>query len=52
MIPMLAAAYLMFWLVLVRALLVRADLVAPTCARCGLQHERRQLGERVCRCER
>ncbi|HEY7604750.1 MAG TPA: hypothetical protein VH760_10860 [Gaiellaceae bacterium] len=49
---MLAAAYLMFWLVLMRALLVRADVVAAICARCGLRYEREQLGERVCRCGR
>ena len=51
MIPMLAAAYLMFWISLVRALLVRAEVVAP-CPRCGLKFERRQLGERICTCGR
>jgi hypothetical protein len=52
MIPMLAAAYLMFWISLVRALLVRAEAVAPLCPRCGLKYERRQLGERICTCSR
>ena len=52
MIPMLAAAYLMFWISLVRALLVRAEVVAPLCPRCGLKYERRQLGERICTCGR
>ena len=37
---------------LLRALLVRAQLAAPLCARCGLKYEREFLGERVCRCER
>jgi hypothetical protein len=40
----------MLWLVLVRALLVRARVLAPTCGRCGLKLERSTLGERVCRC--
>jgi hypothetical protein len=42
--------YAMLWLVLMRALLVRAKLVAPTCARCGLSLERRSLGDRICGC--
>ena len=44
------APYAMLWLVLMRALLVRARLVAPTCARCGRTRERRHLGERICAC--
>ena len=44
------APYAMLWIVLMRALLVRARLVAPTCARCGLTRERRRLGERICAC--
>ena len=47
---MLLAAYLLFWMALVRALLVRAGSLAPMCARCGLKYERQFLGERVCRC--
>jgi hypothetical protein len=50
MIQMLLAAYLLFWMALVRALLVRAGSLAPMCARCGLKYERQFLGERVCRC--
>jgi hypothetical protein len=42
--------YSMLWLVLMRALLVRARLVAPTCARCGRTRERRHLGEPICAC--
>ena len=46
------APYAMFWLVLVRALLVRARVLAPTCSRCGLKLERDELGERICACGR
>jgi hypothetical protein len=42
--------YGLLWVTLMRALLVRARLLPPTCARCGLTFERRALGERVCRC--
>jgi hypothetical protein len=51
MIPLLVAAYVLFWMALVRAFLVRAGSLAPTCARCGLKYERDALGERVCRCD-
>jgi hypothetical protein len=44
------APYAMLWLVLMRALLVRARLLAPTCSRCGLRLERIRLGDRVCAC--
>jgi hypothetical protein len=39
-----------FWATLMRALFVRAQLLPPTCARCGLRYERRALGETVCSC--
>jgi hypothetical protein len=52
MIPMLVTACVLFWMALVRALLVRAGSLAPLCARCGLKYERESLGERVCRCDR
>jgi hypothetical protein len=42
--------YVLLWATLMRALLVRARVLPPTCARCGLRLERRALGERVCRC--
>jgi hypothetical protein len=44
------APYAMMWIMLMRALLVRARLVTPTCTRCGLKRERRRLGERICAC--
>lgn len=37
-------------LTLMRALLVAAKIVPPSCARCGVQFERRALGEPVCHC--
>lgn len=43
-------SYIFLWATLMRALLVRARVLPPTCARCGLQFERRELGDRVCRC--
>jgi hypothetical protein len=42
--------YALLWATLMRALLVKARVLPPTCARCGLPFERRALGERVCRC--
>jgi hypothetical protein len=41
-----------FALTLMRSLLVAAKVLPPTCARCGVQLERRALGEPVCTCER
>ncbi|MGH2997488.1 MAG: hypothetical protein ACRDN6_15590 [Gaiellaceae bacterium] len=35
---------------LMRSILVRAHVVPPSCGRCGLPFERRELGERVCAC--
>lgn len=41
-----------FALTLMRGLLVAAKVLPPSCGRCGVQFERRALGEPVCRCER
>jgi hypothetical protein len=46
----LIAPYAMLWLVLMRALLVRARVLAPMCSRCGLKLERDRLGDRICAC--
>lgn len=43
-------AYVLLWATLMRALLVKARVLPPTCARCGLPFERKALGERVCAC--
>ena len=48
--PYLAVPYLAFGAALMRALLVRAEVLPPTCGHCGLRYERRHMGERVCRC--
>jgi hypothetical protein len=48
--PLLIMLYGLLWVTLMRSLLVRARVLPPTCARCGLRFERRALGERVCRC--
>ncbi len=39
------------WLTVARAMLVYAHKLPPTCHRCGLRFERRNLGESVCRCD-
>lgn len=49
--PTVILMELVFGVTLIQALLVAARVVAPSCARCGIQRERRALGERVCRCE-
>jgi hypothetical protein len=47
----LAVPYAMLWIVLMRALLVRARLLVPTCPRCGRRRERSRLGEPICACK-
>jgi hypothetical protein len=42
--------YVFAWATLMRALLVKARILPPTCARCGLALERRALGQTVCGC--
>ena len=37
---------------LTRAVLVKLQVVAPTCAGCGLPRERRSMGEQICGCRR
>jgi hypothetical protein len=46
----LIPAYFVLGAVLFRALLVRANVIPPSCGRCGRTFERRELGEPVCRC--
>jgi hypothetical protein len=48
--PVFVVSYLALWVCLMRALLVRAAVLPPTCGRCGLRFERRALGETVCSC--
>ena len=35
---------------LMRALLVQAQRVSPSCGSCGMPLERRELGEQICTC--
>jgi len=42
--------YLCLWACLMRALLVKAQVLPATCGRCGLVYERRALGETICSC--
>jgi hypothetical protein len=44
--------YFVFFATLMRALLVRANVAPPICARCGHKLERRELGETICNCSR
>ncbi|MDQ2982386.1 MAG: hypothetical protein M3R70_00455 [Actinomycetota bacterium] len=48
--PAYLVPYLLLFVAFMRALLVRAEVLPPTCARCGLKYERKHLGENVCRC--
>jgi hypothetical protein len=41
----------MVWVVLLRTLLVEADLLPRTCRRCGRPVERSRLGEEICSCD-
>jgi hypothetical protein len=50
--PALAISYFVLWAAMMRALLVRAQILPATCNRCGLPYERRELGENVCSCAR
>ncbi|MGB2875962.1 MAG: hypothetical protein WBB76_10885 [Gaiellaceae bacterium] len=50
--PVLVLPYVALLAAMMRALLVRADILPPTCGRCGLRYERRHLGELVCSCTR
>jgi hypothetical protein len=48
--PVLFLPYFALWATLMRALLVKAGVLAPTCARCGFRLERQHLGETICSC--
>jgi hypothetical protein len=50
--PVLFVPYFALWAALMRALLVKAGVLAATCARCGLRFERQHLGETICSCSR
>jgi hypothetical protein len=48
----LVLPYFVLWASLMRALLVKANIVPASCGRCGRKFERRELGEPVCSCHR
>jgi hypothetical protein len=48
----LVLPYFVLWATLMKALLVKAKIVPPSCGRCGRKFERRELGEPVCDCAR
>lgn len=46
----LLALYTTLAAVFAQAVLVKLQAVPPSCARCGLPRERREMGERICGC--
>jgi hypothetical protein len=46
----LLVGYAVLWIVLIKALFVRARVIPAECPRCGLRYERRELGGEICRC--
>ena len=46
----LLIAYGFLSLTLLKPLLVRAQMIQASCARCGKPYERRELGQPVCNC--
>jgi hypothetical protein len=50
--PAVAVPYIVLWAAMMRALLVRAQVLPMTCNRCGHPYERGDLGDTVCACER
>jgi hypothetical protein len=44
--------YAVLWIVLLKALFVRAGIVRAECPRCGQVYERRELGGAICTCNR
>ncbi len=46
----LLAVYCALAVSLMRAVLVKLQIVSPVCSGCGLPRERRIMGERICSC--
>lgn len=46
----MVVSYAVLWVVLIKALFVRARVIPPECPRCGQLFERRQLGGAICSC--
>jgi hypothetical protein len=48
----LVVGYAVLWIVLLKALFMRAGVVRAECPRCGRVYERRELGGAICTCSR
>ena len=48
----LIVGYAALWIVLIKALFMRARVIPPECPRCGMLFERRELGGSICSCSR
>ena len=48
----LVLGYAVLWVVLIKALFMRAGIVRAECPRCGHVYERRELGGAICTCAR
>jgi hypothetical protein len=48
----LIVGYAVVWIVLMKALFMRAGIVRAACPRCGQVYERRELGGSICTCGR
>jgi len=44
--------YAVLWVVLMKALFIRAKVIPAECPRCGRLFERRELGGAICSCSR
>jgi transposase-like protein len=48
----MVVGYAVLWIVLFKALCMRAGIVRAECPRCGQVYERRELGGIICTCPR
>ena len=48
----LLVGYAVLWVVLIKALFMRARVIPSECPRCGRLFERRELGGTICSCDR
>jgi hypothetical protein len=46
----MVVGYAVLWVVLFKALFMRARVIPPECPRCGRNYERRELGAMICSC--
>ena len=48
----MVVGYAVLWVVLMKALFIRAKVIPAECPRCGQLFERRELGGAICSCGR